>query len=257
MDARDDQEEIPNHMLRAVNLLLDANPDMINARDKNGATIFHYAVISDAGLDSIIPVVKVLLDLEPLPSILKARDHKGETAFEKAIVSHALRFVSSLGTYLKFLLGNGADGGGCNNKGQNLLHIQAIHFGDTGSADVAILERLIEFVNIDEADFTGRTPLHYMARFLNRINAVRRLISQGANVNAVDNKVNTPLHEVMSGKLVKSRWEKGDFDAMNVTSDRLARAREEMTQILVNAGAAMDRQNAAGKTPTQVLNDLT
>jgi ankyrin repeat protein len=67
-------------------------------------------------------------------------------------------------------------------------------FGDTGCAEFAILDRLLEFINVNDADADGRIPLHFMVRYLNRINVVRHLISRGANVNAADDKGNTPLH---------------------------------------------------------------
>lgn len=254
LDARDDQEEITAHMVRAVQLLLDANPDLIDVRDKDDATVFHYAVASDAGLDSIVPVVKLPLRTNPLPSILNTRDRAGTTILQRAIDCHAGRGGipdRQLLDLLETLLEYGADGSVCNNKGQNLVHTLAMDFGNTDPAEVAILNRLLESVTLNDTDTYGRTPLHYMVRHKNRINIVRRLVGQGANVNAVDNNGNTLLHEVMKEKPEKWRSITKDFD--DTRNDLVARARNEMIQVLIDAGAVMDCRNAAGKTPRQIL----
>lgn len=48
--------EIPSRMINTVKLLLEANPDTINVRDQQGATVFNYAVKSDAGIAVFCPL---------------------------------------------------------------------------------------------------------------------------------------------------------------------------------------------------------
>ncbi|KAJ5803110.1 uncharacterized protein N7503_005560 [Penicillium pulvis] len=254
MDEMSDQDEITAHIVRAVLLLLNANPDTVNMRDNNGATVFHYAVMSYAALES----TTLLLSAKPLPHIINVRDYMGDTALKKAIDSHAEGGGTPnkrLMEILQVLLENGADGSGCNNKGHNLVHTLALRFADSDPVELAILDRLLEFVNINSADSYGRTPLHYVARYWSRINFIRRLISQGADVNAVDKKGNTPLHEVMRGQLGKQSGQNTEVDAM--TNDLPARARDEVIELLMGAGAAVDHRNAAGKTPPQILDERT
>ncbi|KAJ5552096.1 hypothetical protein N7494_001474 [Penicillium frequentans] len=258
MDTRGDQQEITAHMVRAVERLLDANPGLVNVRDKDGATVFHYAVASDAGLDSVIPVAQLLFRANPLPDIVNARDHTGTTALQIAVDHQARRGCTpdrQLLDLLEIFLGYGADGSVCNNKGQNLVHTLAMDFENTDPAEVVILERLLQFVHIQDTDSYGRTPLHYVARYSNRINIVRSLVRQGANVNAADNKGNTPLHEVMRVK--PEKWRSITKDYEDIRSDLVARKRDQMIQVLMDAGAMMDQRNAAGKTPSQILDERT
>ncbi|KAJ5167759.1 uncharacterized protein N7482_003353 [Penicillium canariense] len=257
-DGKNDQEEITALMTRTVKMLIEANPNTVNARDHQGATAFHYAVISDAGLESILPVVKLLLGAKPLLTTMNARNHRGMTALEVAMAYRARRGRNPDGLVMELVdifLRNGADGRACNSKGQNLLHTMAMTFRNTGCSEIAILNRLLEFVDVNDADTDGRTPLHCLVRHLNRINAIRHLISHGAQVNVADKKGNTPLHDVMYGNVIQGLA--GIAESETMTSDRLVKAREEMIQALVEAGASMDSLNASGQTPTQLLDEVT
>lgn len=254
MDDKNDQDDITARIVRAIRLLLNTNPDTVNMRDNNGATVFHYAVMSYAALES----TTLLLSAKPLPHIINIRDDMGDTALKKAIDDHAERGGTpnkQLMELLQVLLENGADGSGCNNKGQNLVHTLALKFADSDPVEITILDRLLESVNVNGADSHGRTPLHYVARYWSRISFIRRLISQGADVNAVDSKGNTPLHEAMRGQLSKRSGQNTESNTM--TSDLSARARDEVIELLVRAGAAIDHRNAAGKTPPQILDERT
>lgn len=258
MFGRDDQEEITAHIMRTVEVLLEANPDALALRDQEGVTAFHYAVTSKAGLASILPVVKLLLRFNPLPSsVSSSRNHKGWTLLGAAIDHYARRRGSpsdQLLELLVLLLENGADGRTCNDKSQNLLHTVAM-FPDTDCADAAIIDKLLEFVNVNHVDVDGHTPLHLIVRRLNRINAVRHLISRGANVNVVDKKGNSPLHEAMHGRLAQRVFKNGTIEPID--RDQLKAMRAEMIQVLVDAGASMGHSNTSGQTPPQLLNELT
>ncbi|KAJ5766584.1 uncharacterized protein N7511_004200 [Penicillium nucicola] len=250
MDDWDDQEEITDHIIRTIEMLLESNPDAIGIRDHEGANVFHYAVTCNSSLAGILPVVKILLGTKPLPSILNTRNHLGWTVLETAIDSYggvrrgnpSVQFLNMLTA----LLEHGADGRTCNAQSQNLLHKVAMNFRDTGCADIAIIEKLLEYVSVNDTDVDGRTPLHFMVRHLSRVNAVQHLIVRGANVNAVDNKGNSPLHEAMRGQVVSS-----------LPSDQSKASREKMITVLVDAGASMYLANAAGQTPPQLLHELT
>ena len=57
-----------------MKLLLEANPDIINARDHQGATAFNYAVKSDTEIANILSIVQILLNAKPLASTINYRD---------------------------------------------------------------------------------------------------------------------------------------------------------------------------------------
>ncbi|KGO45811.1 hypothetical protein PEX1_063430 [Penicillium expansum] len=258
--GRDDQEEITAHITRTVEVLLKVNPDTLVLRDQGGLTAFDYAVTSETGLASILPVVKLLLRSSSVPpSVTGSRNHKGaHWTLLGAMIDHYARRLGSpsaqLLELLVLLLENGADARACNGRSQNLLHTMAM-FRDTDCADIAIIDKLLEFVDVNHVDGNGNTPLHLMVRRLNRINTVRHIISQGANVNLVDKKGNSPLHETMHGTLVQRVFEDGDVEPIDPAE--LKSIRVEMIQVLVDAGASMDLPNESGQTPLQVLDEMT
>ncbi|KAL6229610.1 hypothetical protein BDW75DRAFT_235066 [Aspergillus navahoensis] len=113
------------------------------------------------------------------------------------------------------------------------------------SLDPDLLNRLLEQVGVNEpAAADGSTALHYLVRHLNQIDAARHLIQCGANANAIYHQGNTPLHEVMRG-----------LEPM--PSEHLAQSLDAFIPVLVEAGASMDQLNTAGKTPTQVRDEVT
>lgn len=116
---------------------------------------------------------------------------------------------------------------------------------------------LLEFIDVNNVDAEGRTPLHFLVRCWNRTNAVRHLINRGADVTMADHKGNMPLHMVMTGRLVGWLWDYANNPTMTMDSEAPAKARGEMIQILLDAGASMDHVNASGQTPSQLLDGLT
>jgi ankyrin repeat protein len=111
---------------------------------------------------------------------------------------------------------------------------------------------LLETIYINQINADGCTALHYLVKSLDQGDAIRHVVSQGADVNAIDNKGNTHLHEVMKGKMLrKLLFENGDLEPL--PTGFLKRARDGLRHILLDAGASMDRTNGAGQTPAQVL----
>lgn len=260
--VKKDQEDMTNSLARIVELLLNANPDTINIRDEEGSTVFHYVVSSRTGMATILPVVNLLFNakIKALPSTLNACNHKGMTAMGEAIVNHRKRFGTPNGQLMELLetlLRNGSDAHMCDDEGQNLLHKLGSGFGDTDLAEVSIWDMLLEFIDVNNVDAEGRTPLHFLVRCWNRTNAVRHLINRGADVTMADHKGNMPLHMVMTGRLVGWLWDYANNPTMTMDSEAPAKARGEMIQILLDAGASMDHVNASGQTPSQLLDGLT
>ncbi|CAG8114636.1 unnamed protein product [Penicillium salamii] len=255
--GREDQEEVTAHITRTVEVLLQANPDALASQDREGLTVLHYAVTSAAGLASILPVVKILLHSNPaLPSISTARNSRGWTLLGSAIDRHARRHgrpSDQLLELLVLLLDNGADGRAWNTKSQNSLHTAAMLI-DTDYADIAIIDKLLELVDVNHVDVNGHTSLHLMVRRLDRIDAVRHLIRRGANVNMSDHKGNSPLHEVMHGRIAQRAFENGEVEPID--RDKRERMRAEMIQVMFDAGASMYHFNTSRQTPLELLDEL-
>ncbi|PWY73015.1 ankyrin [Aspergillus heteromorphus CBS 117.55] len=242
-------EEVASTMPSTVKMLLETNPSTINMRDQDGCTVFHYAVKTEAGCSSILPTLKLLFDARPDPTIINARNSEDATALEDSIVEHA-SCDGHMMEILDILLTNGANGRLRDKKGQNILHKLAIYSRGYEPIDPATVDRLVGVVGVNDADEDGCTVLHYMVRSLGHIDAVRRLISHGTDVNAVNGQGDTPLHEVMRGTLIK----KANHDTIpkEVRAEILDKARGDMISLLRDAGASMEIRNAAGKTPPQL-----
>ena len=72
-------------------------------------------------------------------------------------------------------------------------------------------------------------------------------------MNALHKKRNTPLHAVMNGTIARRMDEHGSLEPIH---GRVEKARDEIIQILLDAGASEDQINKAGETPKQVLNSV-
>ncbi|RAH41031.1 ankyrin [Aspergillus brunneoviolaceus CBS 621.78] len=264
-DTEDDmaqEETIPSERLvKTVKYLLAANPETINARDRLGATVFHYAVRSrHMGPSSVLAVVEMLLDAGPLASTWKAvrNDERERDTFEPTILQDAVnghgvrrgkvndtRFIQLVET----LLAHGADARLCLHRLCAERWIEHI--------PRAMLERLLQAsLDIDETDADGCTAMHYLVRNMDQVEAARYLISRGADVDVVDDQGNTPLHQVMKGTLIRKLDEHGRPDPSQ-PKDAPVRARKQWIEMLVEAGGSMDRPNAFGKTPKRLLEELT
>ncbi|PYI27868.1 hypothetical protein BP00DRAFT_428935 [Aspergillus indologenus CBS 114.80] len=100
-DEMAQEEKIPSERLvETVKYFLAVDPETINARDRLGATAFHYAVRArHARPASVLAVVEMLLDAGPLAATLKAvrNDEREGDTFEPTILQdavdgHGMRF---------------------------------------------------------------------------------------------------------------------------------------------------------------------
>ncbi|KAJ5946870.1 ankyrin [Penicillium verhagenii] len=234
----------------AVKLLLEASPDTINARDKDGATVCNFLLRSDTSLPDILSMLKTLLDANPLQSTLNAPNPLGATALEDAILHHSRRrgeVTDALFIELvELLLDKGVDAHLC-------LH-RLCDFTGYDCISLNLIDRLLDLSDVNDIDATGSTAMHYLVRHMNQIDVVRHLISRGANVNVVNNKGNTPLHTVMNGTMVRRMNEDGKPD-LSLPWDTPYQVREELVKIMVDAGGSMDQLNEAGETPAQLLDE--
>lgn len=271
----DDFDQIPaedgmtprlRRMIATVKWLLDANPDTINARDRQGATVFDYAVKSRAvGIAGVFAVVKLLLDARAPGLTLKhVTDEKTDqvgtttaatdtpTLLRDMVTYHSQRFGEvgneQFTELIETFLTLGADARLC------LHRLCAGKWQDQISP--SMLDRLLEPpADINDTDADGCSAMHYLVQHLDQIEAARHLISRGADVTVANLKGNTPLHELMKGTMPRRLDELGNPDPAQ-PRDAPARAREKLIKFLVQAGGSMHQPNAAGQTPAQLLDEL-
>ncbi|RAK73175.1 ankyrin [Aspergillus fijiensis CBS 313.89] len=261
-DEMAQEEKIPSERLvETVKYLLAVDPETINARDRLGATAFHYTVRSrHAGPVSVLAVVEMLLEAGPLAATLKAvrnderkRDTFEPTILQDAVDGHGMRLGeindARFTQLIEILLAHGADARLC-------LHRLCAHVWDE-QIPLAMLERLLQSSpDINATDADGCTAMHYLVKNMDQVEAARYLISCGAEVDVADQQGNTPLHQVMKGTLIRKLDERGRPDPSQ-PKDAPVRARKQWIEMLVEAGGSMDRPNAYGKTPKRLLEELT
>jgi uncharacterized protein len=117
-----------------------------------------------------------------------------------------------------------------------LLAASSAHDPDL-TLQVLVIRYLLQCgVAINETDKNGVTPLHRAVRFRSTA-AVKELIAQGADVNAVDKRTrSTPLHRAVTNTGAPATSGKMDCAI-------------EITKLLLASGADPRIKNKNGKTP--------
>lgn|GEM_PF-2795069 len=171
--------------------LLEKTPDLINERDSQRSTPLHYSAICGN-----VACMKSLLAAD---ADVSAKDKFGNTALHYAVSSrHDSRTGSQL---VQALISSRADPNSQNLNAETPLHIatRKINSSDRGP------------VLVDGA-----------------IQVVAKLIELGAEVNAIDSKENTPLHNAAANGM---QW---------------------TAQELLQANAITTKRNLAGNTPVDI-----
>ncbi|GBP36279.1 BRCA1-associated RING domain protein 1 [Eumeta japonica] len=111
--------------------------------------------------------------------------------------------------------------------------------------------------NLEKKNLKGETALHVACR-LGKIEKVKELLNQGANVNTKDNAGWTPLHEVVqNGKLELLRLLLEHKALINVPGqsnetplhEAIRYSHEDIVEELIKHGADINSRNSKGETP--------
>jgi len=124
-----------------------------------------------------------------------------------------------------------------------LLAASSAHDPDA-KAQVRVIRFLLRHgVDVDERDKNGVTPLHRAVRFRSPA-AVKELLAQGADVNAVDKKTrSTPLHRAVTNTGAPATTGKMDHAI-------------EIARLLLAGGADPRIKNKLGKKPIDYAKNL-
>lgn len=182
-EYKDNKDEIVSRMmsriLGTVKLLLEADPNTINARDHRGATVFNFAVKSNLGVANILSIVKILLTAGPLTSMINYRDPVGPTAVQGAADHHYQQRgdlnYEQLMELIDVFLANGADARLCLHRLCDGTWVKPI--------SPVIIDRLLKDTDINDTDADSCTAMHYLVRHLDQIDATRHLISRGGRMS--------------------------------------------------------------------------
>lgn len=188
-----------------VTELLHAGAD-IAARSEFGMSALHFA----ANLNNP-NVIQILLSYG---ASIGSRDDRGQTPLHTAAGASAFESM-------RLLLNNGADVNAQDETGHTPLHVAAL-VGHAEGVALLISEGANVHARAIGAIYGGETPLHW-ARGSARV--LELLVAAGADVNAVDDRGETPLHEA----------------ALHGTP--------EMVMSLLNFGADGALVNSTGDTP--------
>lgn len=145
----------------------------------------------------------------------------------------------------------GGDARGGDEAGRNILQILcSLVWLELISS--TFIDQLLQQLDVNEKDDRGCTALHYLVKNFDQADAVRHLLSQGADVNAVDQEANTPLHEVMKGTMLRRQDDQDNPVDLEQLPTHLKNTQDAMIQILLTSGASEGILNGKGETPRQV-----
>ncbi len=227
--------------IEKVKALIAANPDLVDARDREGKTPLHWAwkediatLLLEHGADVNAknaqgntplwtPVMygrkNIAIILLTNGADVNARDNSGETPLHKVSI-HSLpnsRDIAAL------LLKHGADVNAKSNNGWTPLH-------SANTKDVAEI-LLSHGADVHARDNRGRTPLHWAYKEVAEL-----LLANGAEVDSRDNSGRTPLHTSFDGHCTdySTKW-------------------KDFAELLITNGANVDARDNRGRTPLHVI----
>lgn len=230
-----DSYKITSRMVASVKLLLDSNPDTFHARNKLGATVFHYAAKNNTGNGANIEAISILLEAaRDCSDMLNSRNNSGVSSLGELIDSHQLipSGLTHMEGITRLLLKHGADARRCDEAGRNILQ-KLCSLAWLEPISSTFIDQLLQQLGVNEKDDCGCTALHYLVKNFDQADAIRHFLSHGTDVNAVDKEGSTPLHEVMKGTMVRKRDDPTSLEQLPM---RLKNAQDKIIQMLLTSG---------------------
>ncbi|KAK7960406.1 hypothetical protein PG988_011620 [Apiospora saccharicola] len=207
----------PSEKIKAcMELLLDCDPTILDARDRWGRTALHYASMLDSG-----DVAEFLLERGADPNI------KGDDARTPLVG----RFITAPVE-----------------KSRTWQHPVVVLPATVTPATLNLESFLRHGARLDEMNANGDTLLHIACRSWTRGGVVQWLLEHNVRADIPNKKKQLPLH--IAAKCLNA-WDDG-FDGLN----EALRAQDDIIRMLKEAGAGdidMTQPDADGITPAQTL----
>ncbi|CAB0045217.1 unnamed protein product [Trichogramma brassicae] len=198
IDAQDEKGNAPLHLALeggskvTAELLLKRGADL-DLKNNDGSTALHVICKRAMYWEDGLPEWFFKINQNLLRTIrVDARDNFGKTPLELAL-------SDGNETLVRLLLKNGADVNLANCDGSVPLHLASAKEGDYKNLLEVIFElgkEKNQLVQVDARDKKGRTPLHRALTSECKIESVRLLLDNGADISAVDDEGLTPLHYI-------------------------------------------------------------
>jgi len=215
-------------------------PAAFSARDPQGNTILHYAVMWK--LDNVIP------DMIQRGADVEAKNFSGETPLFIAVQADSASTIQAL-------INAGASVSGRDALGNTALHA-AVRWDKRAAAEALIAAK----IDINAYNLNGNTPLHDAIR-QGRFDMETLLIARGANIEARDAEGNTALMlAVITGNFRAASQimqSKPDVNTRNNAGQTpllvaVENERSDMVALLLDHGAQIHAQDADGNSPFTV-----
>jgi ankyrin repeat protein len=198
--------------IEMVKLLIELGAD-VNAVNLKNQTALYWTAQSCGPFSKSLEIIKTLLDAGADPNI---KTQNGRTPFTNAVDYGRVSFIDLFIEY-------GADVNTRDNRGRTPIYFTLT---EPGITDILIRNG----ARLDVKDINSQTPLSYFCgyRFISK-SIIEKLLAAGADPNAPDENMNTPLYEIASSL--------EDFRSV------------EAAETLIQYGADVNARNLYGRLP--------
>ncbi|MEI6519773.1 MAG: ankyrin repeat domain-containing protein [bacterium] len=243
--------DTPLHMARsikAVNLILGADKQLLNAENKSGETPL-FSAITDENKDAALALIAAGADVNKIC---------GKTPIIDAAIAKAEKNTASMDV-LKAIVDKKPDMTVLNDKNQKPISI-------TRKTDIIML-LASNGADVNAVDLNGRTPLFFVVINAGRDdekaaakNNIESLLKIHANVNVKDSYGNTPLsyapNVIVAKLLIENTDEKNraDINVLNKRDESLlykvvADNRKDLVEYYIAKNLSVKQANNAGDSP--------
>ncbi|AAR83361.1 CNPV015 ankyrin repeat protein [Canarypox virus] len=203
---------------------------------------YAYAPLEKNAENESIKIAELLLS--KYPDLVNHVDHEHRTPLHLAVESNNIKM-------LKVLLSYGADINTVDNAGKTPICCAVIR------NLIDVTKELISLgADINKGDINNMTPLHHIVRFAKSTELIEILLDHGANINAVNNFGETPLHVLNGARdhIATTLITRGanvyavDYNGNTLLHKAVINSNAMLVN-LIKLGVDVNHRNNSGKTP--------